>query len=143
MKTLVLLFAFLLLVTGCVSLPSDDFAKLKPGMEKSEVLEVMGNPTYKVRRKGQDRWTWVYYDKNEKLQSEVHFDDGKAVYVGGKPKPELSAEERDSANEQANLEIEKQFNAEREAARDNLPNYEDEVRGSGSDGYIPTYQPVQ
>lgn len=128
---------------GCVTKPSEDFAKLKPGMEKSEVLEIMGDPHYKVRRGGQDRWTWVYYDQNSKQESEVRFDQGKAVYVGAKPKPELTAEERDFANEKANLEIEKQFQAEREAARDNLPNYEDEVKGSGADSYVPKYEPVR
>ena len=103
----------------------------------------MGDPTYKVRRKGQDRWTWVYFDKNTKQESEVHFDNGNAVYVGAKAKPEVSAEDRDKANELANAEIEKAFNESRSNARENLPKYEEEMRGSGTDSYVPSYEPVR
>lgn len=128
---------------ACASKPADDFAKLKPGMDKGEVLGIMGDPTYKVRRKGQDRWTWVYFDNTGKKEDSVHFQDGNAVFVGAKPNPEVSAEERDQANEQANIEIEKLFNAERDAARNNLPKYEEEIKGSGTDSYVPSYEPVR
>lgn len=140
MRFLILIPFFVL---GCVSKPADDFAKVKPGMDKGEVLGIMGDPTYKVRRKGQDRWTWVYYDKDVRQESDVHFADGNAVYIGAKMKPEMSAEERDQANEQANAEIEKAFNESRNSARENLPKYEEEMRGSGTDSYVPTYEPVR
>ena len=132
-----------MILVGCASTPASDFARVKPGMDKSEVLGVMGDPTYKVRRKGQDRWTWVYFDKNTKQESEVHFDNGNAVYVGAKAKPEVSAEDRDKANELANAEIEKAFNESRSNARENLPKYEEEMRGSGTDSYVPSYEPVR
>lgn len=138
-----LLFTFLFLLASCVTKPADDFAKLKPGMDKGQVLEIMGDPTYKNRRRGQDHWTWVYFDDTGKKEDSVHFEDGSAIYIGAKAKPEVSAEDRDKANEQANMEIEKLFNAEREAARNNLPKYEEEIKGSGTDSYVPSYEPVR
>ena len=41
--------AFYFLTLGaCASLPADDFAKVKAGMEKDEVLSLMGEPSGKV-----------------------------------------------------------------------------------------------
>lgn len=140
---LILSFVLIVINVSCATRAVDDFAKLKTGMEKSEVLEIVGDPTYKVRRKGQDRWTWVYYDQNLKQQSEVHFDEGKAVYVGAKPSPEVSADQQDAANELANLELEKKYRSDREAARDNLRNYEEANSPTGADSVAPTYEPVR
>lgn len=67
---------------GCQSSPLKDFSELKVGMEKGEVLDILGNPNHSGRFHGKDRWTYVFYDNKIRYKKEVHFDQGHVVYLG-------------------------------------------------------------
>ncbi len=100
-KTLyILLFAFF--GFGCQTPPLKDYKRLTLGMEKHDVLEIMGNPTRTQRWQGKDRWTYIFYDSGIRLEKEVHFFENTSVYVGEPLKPEVSAEEQDKINELKN-----------------------------------------
>lgn len=114
-------------------------------MEKGDVLDIMGDPQRKARVKGADRWTYVFYDEKTRTEKEVHFVDGKAVYVGDYVPPKVSAEERDRQNEESNFEIEKRLARQREEASSNLQRYEAEARGEDVDAeeaHVPQYKAV-
>ncbi len=87
-----LLFLFILLlgIGACQTAPVERFDKIKPGMTKAEVLEVMGGPRQSRRWRGLDRWTYWLFENNEKRIREVIFENGKSIYVGPPIKPEFS-----------------------------------------------------
>ena len=135
---------FVLGVTGCQSDPAMDFKHLKPGMEKNDVLEVMGSPQRTQRWHGMDRWTYIYYEqKQNREEKEVHFDQGKAVYIGEKYSPPVTAKEQDDIFDEQNQQLEKQYAARREEARTNLSRYHEEAEGENEVRYVPQYEPVK
>lgn len=127
---------------GCQSTPTRDFSKLETGMEKPEVLEIMGSPNRTQRWKGKDRWTYIWYDQRTREEKEVHFEDGKATYVGNRYLPSVSADQQDQLNEVTNAEVESSLKKNREQAARNLEDYENETKSSETD-YVPTFEPVQ
>lgn len=145
-KLALLLIAALapLVNAGCQTSMGTDFQKLKPGMEKAQVLDIMGSPQRTQRWRGLDRWTYIFYDQELREEREVHFDQGKASYIGAKHVPTVSAEQQDAINEASNREVEERIRRNREEAARNLENYEGEIRGTESNpGYVPTFDPVQ
>lgn len=147
MKIKLLLFSCLFLsMAACQSKPKNDFAQLKTGMFKNEVLGIMGSPQRTQRWHGMDRWTYIYFDDSDRNEKEVHFAEGRATYVGASYAPPVSAEQQDRIFETQNLEIEKQFALQREEARkarQYFPAYEDDVRGTNEIRYVPSYEPLQ
>ncbi len=100
------------LVTACQSPRAKDFAGIKPGMQKDEVIEGAGGPDVARRWHGKDRWIFNYDGTPNSIQTrEVHFENGRAVFVGERPTPKVSAEEQDRLNE-ANNAAEDRKNAE-------------------------------
>lgn len=76
-------------------------SSIKVGMDKSTVVETVGGPTVSRRWKGKDRWIYRFRQgapENHETR-EVHFENGRAVYVGKEFVPEVSAEEQDRLNE--------------------------------------------
>lgn len=125
-------------------MPADDFARLQPGMEKADVLDIMGSPQRTQRWHGMDRWTYIYYQNVARQEKEVHFADGRATYVGGKYEPPVSAEEQDRIFANENAEIEKTYAARREEfKRSGLPKFQEEVDGSNEIRYVPQFEPVK
>lgn len=120
------------------------FAKLKPGMEKSQVLDVMGGPDRTQRWRGMDRWTYIFYETDLRNEREIHFAEGKAVYLGAPYHSEVSAEQQDLLHEASNREVEERVLRKREEAHRNLENYENEIRGTESNpAIVPQFEPVQ
>ena len=134
-------------MAACQTKPKDDFAQLKPGMYKNEVLGIMGSPQRTQRWHGMDRWTYIYFEERDRAEKEVHFSEGKATYVGGAYVPAVSAADQDRIYEAQNVEIEKEFAAQREAARKarvlQLPTFEEEVSGANEIRYVPQYVPMK
>lgn len=109
--------------SGCQTSMVRSFERLHPGMDKSQVLETVGNPETTTRLHGQDRWIYKFYEDNIRFDKEVHFLDGILVYSGNSwnPAPEKSAmavdkkveniEQTFQAEDQARAELKKQ-NAE-------------------------------
>jgi outer membrane protein assembly factor BamE (lipoprotein component of BamABCDE complex) len=114
--TLVLNFvavACLVILSGCQTPRYKEFGGVKPGMEKDLVIEQAGGPNVSRRWHGKDRWIYNYVQTPNGPQTrEVHFEDGKAIYVGDKVIPAVSGEEQDRINDQSNAEVEKQMTAE-------------------------------
>ncbi|MCE3010299.1 MAG: outer membrane protein assembly factor BamE [Proteobacteria bacterium] len=130
------------LVMGCQMSPSKQFNKVSVGMEKDQVLEIMGSPQQTLRRSGADRWTYVFYNTETQESRQVHFSEGKAIYVGEVYKPEVSAEDQDTMNAQSNAALEAQWQQER-IKRAKAPTYEETVKGTHEIRYAPSFVPVQ
>ena len=138
-----LFFVFSLIATGCESLPAHDFAELKPGMTKREVLSVMGNPQTTDRAHDLDRWRYVFYQDAKLAEKEVHFDHDRAVYIGDHPRPQISAEEQDQIFARENLELAQNHRATREQTSKQLSSYENEIHGDDEIRYVPEFVPVR
>ena len=49
------------LLVGCQTNMLREYQKINPGMEKDDVLKVMGSPQRTQRFHGKDRWTYIFY----------------------------------------------------------------------------------
>jgi outer membrane protein assembly factor BamE len=103
----------------------------------------MDSPQRTERWHGQDRWTYIFYDKDTRLEKEVHFQEGVANYVGEIYKPEISAEEQGAHNEAANKEVEAYIQTHQQEIRTNFQSYEQHVHGQDTIRYVPQFTPVQ
>lgn len=103
----------LLTLSSCQTPRYKEFSSVKQGMEKDLVLEAAGNPTIARRWNGKDRWIYHYLKTPDGPQTrEVHFQDGRAVYVGTKVVPDVSAEDQDRLNDESNEQEQKRMEAE-------------------------------
>jgi hypothetical protein len=94
---------FFTLLTACQSQPIKDFEKVSLGQDKSDVIETIGGPSWKDRRQGFDRWTYIIYQDGIRLEKEIRFLDGIVAYKGEPIPPFISAEEQDAINAEKNL----------------------------------------
>ena len=100
-------------------------------MDKSTVIETAGGPNISERWHGKDRWIYLYRDgsyENHDIR-EVHFEEGRAVYVGGRFVPKVSAAEQDKLNEESNTAELRRWREEADRRHQLLG-----VSGSSSDG---------
>ncbi len=97
LKLSIFILLFLTL-SACQTPLTKSYQALTLGMEKTDVLEIMGNPTRTRRIQDKDRWSYVFYDNDIRLEKEVHFFQGNVVYLGDPPAPKISAEEQDHIN---------------------------------------------
>lgn len=139
-------FSILLLffsALGCQTNELKQYEKLKVGMDKGDVIDIMGSPRRSERWHGQDRWTYVFYQDREQYLKEVHFMEGRASYVGDQWKPEISADDQDHQNEASNREVEAQWAKQRTERRSESNRYFGTDPGAPQILYVPTFQPVQ
>ena len=150
-KKFVLLFSLTLslgFLFGCQTNMVRQFNQVHEGMDKDEVLELMGSPTTKTRFHGKDRWFYTYYENDVRYDKEIHFLNGKSVYVGGpyEPPVERSAAVADQKNQELDDKLQTD-KAKRQVERKNvdaIEEYEKEVRGEGKKvKYMPDFKPVQ
>ena len=142
---IVFIVGFSFLNIGCQTSAKDAFSKVQPGMDKGEVLALMGNPSRTQRFHGKDRWGYIYYDEKTRLEKEVHFENGKTVYIGDvwEPPVEKSATVVDKKNEESNAEIDR---LAAEAAAQNkraFTEYEAQTKGNDKVRYLPSFQAIQ
>lgn len=134
----------LLLGSACTINQKKRFDEVKVGMEKTDVLNLMASPQISRRWHGMDRWTYIFWEDDTRYEKEVHFQDGKAAYVGETYKPALSAEERDKKIDEENAEADKLAQTQREEARKKYLQYEDDIQGTDkTQRYVPEFKPVQ
>lgn len=143
---IILASAFLL--TGCQSSMIKQFNQVKSGMDKDDVLEIMGSPNRSERFHGKDRWSYNFYDQKIQHNKEVHFFEGNAVYVGDtwEPPQEESAVAVDKKNELSGKQVEEQLAKENEvlrAAQREYSQYETQQKRNESIRYVPTFQGVE
>jgi len=111
-RELIFLSLALATLSGCVTPRYKEFARVKEGMEKDQVIDEAGGPNVSRRWHGKDRWIYNYYTPDGRQTREIHFEEGKAIYVGNKVVPAVSAEEQDRINDQSNAEEDKRVTAE-------------------------------
>lgn len=132
-----------LLFSGCQTNMLKAYQKITPGMEKDDVLEIMGNPQRTQRFHGKDRWTYVFYQDRLRYEKEVQFFENNAVYVGDTWQPEVSAAQMDAKNEASNKVVEEDTLRKYQDNPKAYSTYEKEVRGTDKVRYVPTFKPVQ
>lgn len=132
-----------LLLSACQTNMLKEYNKLHLGMEKDDVLEVMGSPTRTQRFHGKDRWSYVFYEDRIRYEKEVQFFEGNAIYLGEKWEPEITAAQVDAKNEASNKAIEDESVRKYQENPQAYSNYEKEVRGNDKVRYVPTFKPVQ
>lgn len=146
-----LLFPFILLaafiLSGCQTSMLKQFQQVSMGMEKADVLELMGSPRDTQRFHGKDRWKYVFYDDKIRFDKEVHFLDGAVIYVGDiwQPSEELSAVAIDKKNEEAekHLQQQTQKTAEETAKNSSYDQYRSKVKGEDKIRYLPEFEAVR
>jgi len=141
--TLVFMVVIGSLLMGCQTNMLKEYQKLSPGMEKDDVLQVMGSPQRTQRFHGKDRWTYIFYDSRTRYEKEIQFFEGSAIYVGDTWEPEITAAQVDAKNEASNKAIEEESLKRFQENPKAYSNYESEVRGTDKVRYVPTFKPVQ
>lgn len=137
------LFGLLFFCLGCQTNELKAYEKLKVGMDKGEVLGIMGSPQWSERWHGQDRWSYRFYHQGEALEKEVLFMDGKASYVGEKQKPVVSAEEQDAKNETENRALEEKWARERIEFRAQSNKFLNDEPAQQQIRYVPQFVPMK
>jgi outer membrane protein assembly factor BamE (lipoprotein component of BamABCDE complex) len=80
-QNLVLIFS-LFLAVGCASIQVEDFQKVKRGMEKTDVVEILDSPYRVFRVNDTDVWTYRFRRNNSWETREIHFRDGVVQFSG-------------------------------------------------------------
>ncbi|WP_291516515.1 outer membrane protein assembly factor BamE [Bdellovibrio sp. ArHS] len=134
-----------LLTTACQTSMLKQFGEVRPGMEKDDVLDLMGSPSRTQRFQGKDRWTYVFYDDRIRFEKEVQFFNGNAIYVGDIAQPEATktASAIDAINDQKNKEIDEQIAKEVEQHRREYSDYEAKARGEDKVRYVPEFESIR
>ncbi len=71
----------LLLSMGCATPVHQRILQVSEGMDKTQVLDVAGNPKRTQRREGGDLWTYVYYVADQQFERDVRFEGGHVVNI--------------------------------------------------------------
>ena len=138
-----------LISAGCQTSMIKQFNQVESGMDKDDVLEIMGSPTRSERFHGKDRWTYVFYDQQIRHEKEVQFFQGNAIYVGDiwQPPTEQSAvaiDQKHAENEKLIAEQEAKENAVLKAARQEYEQYQAQTNGADEKvRYLPTFEGVR
>lgn len=134
-----------LMLSGCQTSMQKQFSKIKPGMEKDDVLDLMGSPNQTQRFHGKDRWYYTFYDKRIRFDKEVHFFKGNAIYIGDtwEPPEDQSAVAVDNRNAVRNKAIDEEIAREEAANRAAYSGYESRVKGEDKVRYVPDFEPIR
>lgn len=134
-----------LFTSACQTSMLKQFESIKPGMEKDDVLELMGSPNQTQRVSGKDRWYYTFYDNRIRFQKEVQFVDGTAIYIGEvyQPPAEQTAVAVDTRNAERNKSIDEQEKKEVQENRKAYDAYEAQTKGTDKVRYLPTFEPIR
>lgn len=67
-------------LAGCTTF-SQTMDRIKPGMDKDEVLSRLGNPKRTFRENGLDNWIYMYFQDDLEYRRDVVFENGKVIRV--------------------------------------------------------------
>lgn len=146
MGKFLLVFAFLLLsLAGCQTNMKKAFEEIKPGMDKDQVLDIIGGPRAVTRFHGKDRWFVKFYHDGLPYEREIHFSNGIADYVGETylPPEEKQAAYVDKKNEESNEQIFKELVESRSQLGQDAEAYERQVKGTDKVRFVPRFEPVR
>jgi len=76
MKTLLLLIASLLWLAACATPQYKLMSRLKTGMDKTDVLELLGSPNHSRYSHGQHEWVYVYEKGPQQMAKILYFKKG-------------------------------------------------------------------
>lgn len=145
MKTKWFLFFLLVLsLSACQTNMLSQFNKVQNGMDKHDVLEIMGSPTTKTRLHGKDRYIYNFYADKKRYEKEIHLLDGTVVYVGEpwKVEAEKTAEVVDKKNEELNVKLDEEDKVRKEKSKSSYTQFENEMTGQSKVIYMPDFKPV-
>ncbi|WP_413291876.1 outer membrane protein assembly factor BamE [Bdellovibrio sp. HCB185ZH] len=134
-----------LFTSACQTSMLKQFESIKPGMEKDDVLDLMGSPNQTQRVSGKDRWYYTFYDKRIRFQKEVQFVDGAAIYIGEvyQPPADQTAVAIDTRNESRNKQIDEEIKKEVQENRKAYDAYESQTKGTDKVRYVPQFEPIR
>jgi len=94
---LVLIFSSV--IFGCATSLKQDLQKIDTGMDKSDVLNLLGSPWITRRVKTQDHWIYRFYEADQEYRKQFVFEYGKVVKMSGaKPFPNPEVKLKDAGN---------------------------------------------
>lgn len=64
---------YLLFLVGCATQQHTKMQKLKVGMDKTDVLDLIGNPNSSKFKDGEHVWLYIYYKDETKLAKKLWF----------------------------------------------------------------------
>jgi outer membrane protein assembly factor BamE len=134
-----------LFTSACQTSMLKQFESIKPGMEKDDVLDLMGSPNQTQRVSGKDRWYYTFYDNRIRFQKEVQFADGAAIYIGEvyQPPAEQTAVAVDTRNESRNKQLDEEMKKEVQENRKAYDAYEAKTKGTDKVRYVPQFEPIR
>lgn len=134
-----------LMTTACQTSMVKQFSDIKPGMEKDDVLQLMGSPNRTQRFHGKDRWTYIFYDERIRFEKEIQFLEGSAIYIGDpwRPEPDKDAVAADRLNEEKNARMDQQLASDIKEHRRAFEAYEAKAKGDGKVRYVPQFEPIR
>lgn len=145
--TIVLSFMAVIVLVGCQTSPLSQYNQVKMGMEKDDVMDLMGAPQRTERLHGKDRWTYIFYDKRIRYEREVQFNNNNVVYLGEpwQAPPEISAEAIDRKHAEEDVIIQKEKAEAVERSKSAYTNVESVLKGDVDEQgkpkvrYLPTF----
>ncbi len=129
-------------LTACQHAPIDRYNKIAKGMDKDQVLDLVGSPKTTLRKESKDIWVYDFYSEDNLSTKELHFQEGKLTYLGDKTRPEVSAEQMDLINKTQNELAAKQETTNKTRSKEAYQKYEDDVRGANQIRYIRRFEPI-
>ena len=71
-----------LMLIACGSTPIvETLDRVKPGMGKGEVLQIVGNPKHAFFKESRDHWIYFFYQDDKDVLREVIFENGRVIEV--------------------------------------------------------------
>ncbi len=144
----ILISVVVLFTTACQTSMVKQFESIRPGMEKNDVIGLMGSPNQTLRVHGKDRWYYNFYEDKIRFEKEVQFINGIAVYTGEVSQPPVveSASAQDARNlesdrQQSEIQITKQ--SEQARFRSDYENYDAKLKGEDKVHYLPNFVPIR
>ena len=96
-----LLITLSFLVLGplaCTSPMHKSVSKVKVGMEKDQVLDILGSPKMTREYKGKQQWKYIYYKNDIRRSKVVTFHFGEVVSIGKVKTREALLRQAEAAN---------------------------------------------
>lgn len=85
--------ALLFLVLGCSTATKPVQERVSKGMDKDQVLDILGNPSRSKRVSGADKWSYDQHINGKKTTVHVYFENATVTYVGSDEDFEKSLKE--------------------------------------------------
>lgn len=133
----------LIAMVGCQTSQLKQFSKVQTGMDKSEVLNLVGSPQHKIRKQNLDHWNYHFFEANEWHEKSVHLDQGVVIYIGPKIPSPISAEEQDRINDERNKSLDEADKKKKHESRRAFQDYELELDVNSKIRYAPTFVPIE